>query len=118
MRKLVAQTSASDLLGPLVAWARENLRAQLDAAQLARKAGMSVRSLQRHCVQSLDTTPAKLVEKLRVEQARTLLGTTRLGTKTIAARCGFRSASRMGRAFSRVLGAAPREFRMSAATHR
>ncbi len=109
--ELVAQTSASDPLGPLVGWVRANLRASLDASVLARKAGMSVRSLQRHCVEALDTTPAKLVEKLRVEQARTLLGSTQLGTKNIAARCGFGSASRMGRAFVRVLGVAPREYR-------
>jgi transcriptional regulator GlxA family with amidase domain len=109
--ELVAQTSASDPLGPLVAWVRANLRAPLDAARLARKGGLSVRSLQRHCLQALGTTPAKLVEKLRVEQARTLLGTTQLGTKTIAARCGFGSASRMSRAFTRVLGVAPREYR-------
>src|SRR5262249_21927077 len=92
--ELVAQTSASDPLGPLVAWVRANLRAQLDAPQLARKGGMSVRTLQRHCLHALDTTPAKLVEKLRVEQARTLLATTKLGTKVIAARCGFGSPSR------------------------
>jgi transcriptional regulator GlxA family with amidase domain len=110
--ELVAQTSASDPLGPLVAWVRANLRAPLDASQLARKGGLSVRSLQRHCLLALDTTPAKLVEKLRVEQARTLLGTTRLGTKAIAARCGFGSATTMARAFSRALGVAPREYRM------
>src|SRR5256885_1893109 len=88
---LLAQSSASDPLGPLVAWLRANLRAPLDVARLARRAGMSVRSLHRHCLQALDTTPAKLVEKVRLEQARTLLATTSLGTKTIAARCGFRT---------------------------
>jgi transcriptional regulator GlxA family with amidase domain len=110
--ELVAQTSASDPLGPLVAWVRRNLRGSLDATRLARQGGMSVRSLQRHCLQALHTTPAKLVEKLRVEQARILLGSTQLGTKTIAARCGFGSPARMGRAFSRALGVAPREYRM------
>ena len=110
--ELVAQTSASDPLGPLVAWARANLRAPLDAARLARQGGMSVRSLQRQCLRALGTTPAKLVEKLRVEQARILLGTTQLGTKVIAARCGFGSAPRMGRAFARALGVAPRQYRM------
>ncbi len=110
--ELVAQTSASDPLGPLLAWMRANLRGPLDATHLARKGGMSVRTLQRHCLQALDTTPAKLVEKLRVEQARTLLATTKLGTKTIAARCGFGSSSRMGRAFARALGVAPRAYRL------
>lgn len=117
--ELVAQTSTSDPFGPVVAWLRANLRGSLDVPKLARKAGMSVRSLHRHCVQELDTTPAKLVEKLRVERARTLLATTQLGTKIIAARCGFGTAPRMARAFERSLGVAPTAYRtMSAAAVR
>jgi transcriptional regulator GlxA family with amidase domain len=114
--ELVAQASASDPFGPVVTWLRANLRRPLDVGRLAHRAGMSVRSLHRHCVQELGTTPAKLVEKLRVERARTLLATTQLGTKTIAARCGFGSAPRMARAFERALGMAPAAYRtMSAA---
>lgn len=109
---LVAQTSASDPLGSVVAWLRANLRASLDVDRLARNAGMSVRSLHRRCLQVLDTTPAKLIEKLRVEHARTLLATTPLGTKTIAARSGFGSAPRMARAFERTLGVSPLAYRM------
>ena len=109
---LVAQTSSSDPLGPVVMWVRANLRAPIDVAKLARCAGMSVRSLHRHCLEVIDTTPAKLVEKLRVEHARTLLTTTQLGTKTIAARCGFGSPARMARAFDRTLGVAPTAYRM------
>jgi transcriptional regulator GlxA family with amidase domain len=108
---LVAQSSASDPLGPLVAWLRANLRASLDVTRLARRAGMSVRSLHRHCLHELDLTPAKLVEKLRIEQARTLLTTTRLGTKTIAARCGFGTPPRMAIVFERTLGVGPRAYR-------
>src|SRR5437763_1654115 len=37
---LVAQASASDPLGPLVAWLRANPRASIDVAKLARRAGM------------------------------------------------------------------------------
>ena len=110
---LVAQSAASDPLGPLVAWLRANLRASLAVPELAHRAGMSIRSLHRHCLQELDTTPAKLVEKLRIEQARTLLATTQLGTKTIAARCGFRTAPRMATAFERALGIGPRAYRAS-----
>jgi transcriptional regulator GlxA family with amidase domain len=110
---LVAQSAASDPLGPLVGWLRANLRAPLDVPALARRAGMSVRSLHRRCLQGLDTTPAKLVEKLRVEQARTLLATTDLGTKAIAARCGFRTAPRLAIAFERALGVGPRAYRVS-----
>jgi transcriptional regulator GlxA family with amidase domain len=109
---LVAQSNGSDPLGPVVMWVRANLRQPLDVTALARNAGMSVRSLHRHCLEVLDTTPAKLVEKLRVEHARTLLTTTQLGTKTIAARCGFGAAARMARAFDRTLGVAPSSYRM------
>jgi transcriptional regulator GlxA family with amidase domain len=108
---LVAQASASDPLAPVLAWARANLRAPLDVRRLARKAGMSVRTLHRRCAEQLHTTPAKLVEKVRVEHARTLLATTALATKTIAQRSGFGTAPRMARAFDRVLGVAPREYR-------
>jgi len=108
---LVAQVSASNPLGPVIAWLRANLRAPLDVPRLARKAGMSARSLHRRCLQDLDITPAKLVERLRVEQARTLLATTGLGTKTIATRCGFGGPPRMARAFERALGVAPRDYR-------
>jgi len=114
--ELVAQATASDPFAPVVAWLRANLRSRLDVNKLARRAGMSVRSLHRHCVQQLGTTPAKLVEKLRVERARTLLATTTLGTKTIAARCGFGSAPRMTRAFERALGVAPAAYRTLSAT--
>jgi transcriptional regulator GlxA family with amidase domain len=116
--ELVAQMSASDPLGAVVAWLRTNLRASLDVNRIARKAGMSVRSLHRHCLRALGTTPAKLVEKLRVEQARTLLATTQLGIKSIAGRCGFGSATRMARAFERALGVAPRAYRLMFASAR
>jgi transcriptional regulator GlxA family with amidase domain len=109
---LVAQTESSEPLAPVVAWARQNLRGRVDPARLARRAGMSVRTFHRRCVEQLGTTPAKLVEGLRVEHARTLLATTDLGTKTIAARSGFGSAPRMARAFERTLGVAPRDYRL------
>ena len=109
--ELVAQTLANDPLGPVIAWMRANLRSPLDVATVAHRAGMSVRTLHRSCLQALDLTPAKLVEKLRVERARTLLTTTRLGTKTIAARSDFGTTPRMARAFERVLGVAPTAYR-------
>jgi transcriptional regulator GlxA family with amidase domain len=110
--ELVAQTLASDPLAPVISWLRANLRASLDVETVARKAGMSVRTLHRSCLQALDLTPAKLIEKLRVEQARTLLATTQLGTKVIAVKCGFGSTPRMTRAFQRALGVPPASYRL------
>ena len=110
--ELVAQTLASDPLGPVITWMRANLRSPLDVPTVAHRAGMSVRTLHRSCLDALNLTPAKLVEKLRVEHARSLLTTTRLGTKVIAARSGFGSTPRMTRAFQRALGVTPGAYRL------
>jgi transcriptional regulator GlxA family with amidase domain len=108
---LVAQTTESDPLGPAIAWARANL-ARADVEALARRAGLSVRTLHRRCLERLATTPAKLIDKLRVEHARTLLATSSLPAKVLAAQCGFGNPTRMTRAFERQLGIAPRDYRV------
>jgi transcriptional regulator GlxA family with amidase domain len=107
---LVAQTSGADPLGPAIAWARGNLR-KVDVDGFARRAGMSLRTLHRRCI-ALGTTPAKLIAKVRVEQARALLTASRLPVKTLAAQCGFGNATRMKRAFERELGVSPRAYRV------
>jgi len=107
---LVAQTSGGNSLGPALAWARANL-SKADVETLARRAGLSVRTLHRRCLELLSTTPARLIDKLRVEHARTLLSTTTLTAKTLAAQCGFGNAIRMRRAFARELGLGPKEYR-------
>lgn len=108
---LVAQTRASDPLGPAIAWARAHLR-DAEVTSMARHAGMSVRTFHRRCADVLGTTPAKLVERLRVEHARTLLATADVPAKTLAAVCGFGSPVRMNRAFQRTLGVGPRDVRL------
>jgi transcriptional regulator GlxA family with amidase domain len=108
--ELVAQQNASAPLADVLAWARSNLRAGLSAAKLARRAGMSLRTFHRRCAEQVGTTPAKLVERLRVEHARTLLTTTTLGAKAVAVRSGFGSPGQMARVFKRTLGVAPSEY--------
>jgi transcriptional regulator GlxA family with amidase domain len=107
---LVAQTSSSDPLGPAIAWARAHLK-EADVESLARRAGLSVRTLHRRCRETLGTTPAKLLEKLRVEHARSLVATSTVSQKVLAAQCGFGEPARMKRAFERELGMAPRAYR-------
>lgn len=100
---LVAQQEASDPFGAVIAWARRHLR-ELDVDALAHKAAMSPRTLHRKTVEHLALTPAKLIEALRVEAARTLLSTTTLAQKDVAFRCGFHDTARMQRALKRSLG--------------
>ena len=106
---LVAQTSGSDPLGSAIAWARGHL-ADADIDCVARRAGLSPRTLHRRCLEHLGTTPAKLLDKLRVEHARTLLSSTTMSAKALAVACGFGNPVRMKRAFQRELGMGPREY--------
>lgn len=108
---LVAQTTGADPLGPAIAWARANL-ATADVDALARHAGLSVRTLHRRCLEQLGTTPAKLIDKLRVEHARALLAASSVPPKSLAAACGFGNPTHMKRAFERQLGIGPREYRV------
>ncbi len=108
---LVAQTSTGSTLRPAIDWARVRLAA-VDVPALAKAAGLSVRTLHRRCAEELRTTPAKLIERLRVEHARTLLATSERPIKAVAADCGFGPDERMRRAFERELGVGPRDYRM------
>lgn len=110
---LVAQDDSSNPLGKAIAWARAHL-GEADVEALAHKAGLSVRTLHRRCLAVLGMTPAKLLDKLRVEQARSLIasrGNRGQLAKTVASASGFGSSARMQRAFVRELGMAPREYR-------
>ncbi len=104
---LVAQSETSDPLAPAIAWARAHL-AKVSVEGLAKRAGLSRRTLHRRCLEHTGTTPAKLVERLRVERAKELL-TRGKSAKATASATGFGSAVHMRRAFGRVLGLSPRE---------
>lgn len=108
---LVAQTNSSAPLADTLAKARSRLR-QLDVPKLAKLAALSPRTLHRRCLEQLRLTPAKVIERLRVDHARTLLVTTDRAVKTIADVCGFAGPERMRRAFERELGIGPREVRL------
>lgn len=107
---LVAKNGAA-ALAPAISWARANL-AKADLESLAKHAGLSLRTFHRRCLDHLSTTPAKLLEKLRVERARDLAEANDVPAKTLAATCGFSSAAQMTRAFERELGVSPRAYRL------
>lgn len=108
---LVAQTRGGDPLAEAIAWARRHLD-EADVETMARRAGLSVRTFHRRCLDTLGTTPARLVDKLRVERARALLEASDVPSKRLAVECGFGSTARMNRAFDRELGLRPRAYRL------
>lgn len=108
---LVAQQQSKDPLAPAIAWARANL-ASADLDSIAKRAGLSPRTFHRRCLAHLSTTPAKLLDKLRVERARDLLAAGDEPIKSLATTCGWGTAARMTRAFERELGMSPRAYRL------
>ncbi|HLK93591.1 MAG TPA: helix-turn-helix domain-containing protein [Polyangia bacterium] len=96
----------------------EHLDEALPVDRLARGVGMSGRSLTRWCRAHLDESPAELVRRLRLEEARRLLEETTLPLKEITARTGLGDASTLWRVFTRRLGVTPAVYRQRFASRR
>jgi transcriptional regulator GlxA family with amidase domain len=103
--------AAEDKFGVLHDWISKHLAEDLSLSVLASQAGMSERSFSRRYAESTGSTPARAVERLRVEGARRLLLDTRLPVKRISRRCGFGSEETMRRSFLRLLSATPQDYR-------
>ncbi|KYF58994.1 hypothetical protein BE08_31155 [Sorangium cellulosum] len=105
------QESEPARLRDLSSFVLEHIDEPLPVERVARAAGMSPRSLARWCRAELGESPAELVRRHRVEEARRLLEGTALSLKEIAARTGLGDASTLWRVFSRRLGVTPAAYR-------
>jgi transcriptional regulator GlxA family with amidase domain len=112
---IVHETPASDgtSIGSLVEWLAENLRKDLPLPAIARRAGMSTRTLSRRFREQVGTTPALWVTGARVRRAQRLLETTGLSVERIAAEVGFGSSAVLRERFSRIVGTSPQAYRRS-----
>ncbi len=107
----LALQGEQDRFDALHGWIGAHLAADLSLPALAGEAGMSERSFSRRYVEATGCTPARAVERLRVEAARHLLSDSRLPVKRVAQRCGFGSEETMRRSFLRLLEATPQDYR-------
>jgi transcriptional regulator GlxA family with amidase domain len=92
-------------------FAVENLAADLSVESLAERAHMSSRHFARSFRAEVGVTPARYVERLRLEAARRRLEEGDEQISTVAAACGFGTAETLRRAFLRALGVGPAEYR-------
>jgi transcriptional regulator GlxA family with amidase domain len=107
----LALQAADDEFGALHDWIGKHLASDLSLSVLADQAGMSERSFSRHYAEATGQTPARAIERLRVEAARRLLSESRLPVKRIARRCGFGSEETMRRSFHRLIDITPQDYR-------
>jgi transcriptional regulator GlxA family with amidase domain len=107
----LALQAAEDRFGALHDWIRGHLADDLSLSTLAHQARMSERSFSRHYAEAAGQTPARAIERLRLEAAQNLLLESHLPIKRIALRCGFGSEETMRRSFARLLGVTPQDYR-------
>lgn len=100
--------------GEVLAWAREHLTEPLTVEQLASVAAMSARNFARNFTAETGITPAKAVERLRLDAARARLDAGESQVDQISRQTGFGDPDRMRRAFLRAFGQPPQAFRRAA----
>jgi transcriptional regulator GlxA family with amidase domain len=108
---LAAQAAERKGLQELQVWIAENLAKNLSVEVLAQRAAMSPRNFVRVFARELGNTPARYVEQVRIEAARTQLAATDDTVDAIAGRCGFSSAELLRRCFLRQFKIAPSQYR-------
>jgi transcriptional regulator GlxA family with amidase domain len=103
--------SDDDRFQKLRAWVGEHLRRPLRVEDLADQAAMSPRHFARLFATETGHTPARFVERLRIEAACRSLESRSSALKTIASEVGFGSADSMRRSFVRRLRVTPDQYR-------
>jgi transcriptional regulator GlxA family with amidase domain len=108
---LEAQAVAPGPLKDLPEWIVANLRADLSVEHLAARVAMSPRHFARVFRIETGGTPAKFVERARLDSARRDLENGALALEDVANRSGFASAEHLRRAFTRQLHIVPIDYR-------
>ena len=108
---LAAQSETVPPIAALQRWILDNLDADLSVEALAARATMSPRNFARVFAKTAGATPAKFVERARVDAARRALEESRDPVVAIAHRYGFGHPETMRRVFQRHLKVAPQDYR-------
>jgi transcriptional regulator GlxA family with amidase domain len=111
---LLELSPKSDRIQTALAYARENLHKPLTVLDLADAAHLSPRQFSRTFHAETGQSPAKAIEKLRVEAARNLMEQSRHPIDVVARQTGFSDRDHMRRAFLRAFGQPPQVLRRNA----
>jgi transcriptional regulator GlxA family with amidase domain len=108
---LCAQVGSEGPLQGLPEWIVENPCSDLSVESLAEKAAMSERNFSRVFTRQIGMPPARFVERVRIDRARSYLENDALTLETVAEKSGFGTAERMRRTFLRHIGVLPGAYR-------
>jgi len=101
----------SDRLAELPSWIATHLHEDLGVETLAARACLCPRHFSRLFKRYFKTTPASFVERIRLDEARRCLSTSRNSAAQVAAAVGFASADSFRRALERRNGIGPAAYR-------
>ena len=107
----VASRAERTRLAVLLDWLPAHIDEALTVGDLARHAGMSLRTFQRRIRESTGTAPSDWLVRQRVAHARHLAETTNLTVEQIATRSGFRAVETLRHHFRRLVGTTPTAYR-------
>jgi transcriptional regulator GlxA family with amidase domain len=99
--------ATSDRVKTALTYAKEHLSTPLSVDALAKAAFLSPRQFSRLFREETGRSPAKAIERLRVESARLMMEAGRFSAEEIARKNGFGNRERMRRSFVRAFGQSP-----------
>lgn len=108
---LAAQRSSHTSIADLMAHIADHPDADLTVRALADRVLMSERSFHRLFTAQVGVSPARYVERVRIDTARRLLELGDDPLAAIARASGFRNVETLQRAFKRLVGISPGEYR-------
>jgi len=112
--ELLALSPKTDRIQNALSYAEKNLGSPLTVDKLAEAASLSPRQFSRAFLAETGQTPAKAVEKLRLEAARLMIEQTHHSIEVVARETGFVDRRRMRDAFLRSFGQPPQIIRRNA----
>ncbi|MEU8002052.1 helix-turn-helix domain-containing protein [Catellatospora sp. NPDC049111] len=96
---------------PVLTWMEDNCADDLSLDDIAARAGMSARSLNRRFREQTGTTPLQWLLRARIRRAQHLLEATTAPVDRIAAQVGFGSSTAFRDRFKRIVGTSPQQYR-------
>lgn len=108
--------SEDEVVARAMSIALQTLQQNLGTDELARRAGVSRRTLELRFRKAFGRGPAQELRARKLELARRLLAETDLPVAEVAARCGGGSVQAFTTLFRRAAGCPPAEFRRAAVT--
>lgn len=104
----------TDRIQKALSYAKQNLKKELSVDDLADAANLSRRQFTRAFKTETGQSPAKAVETLRVEAARSMIEEGNHSLDVVAREIGFSDPERMRRAFIRAFGQPPQAIKRAA----